>query len=141
MKEIKDKKAKKKPQKKPQVHPEFVEISQKLRKIRESKGLTLVEASDRVGIGFVFLSEIERALKAPSPTAIEGIAKVYDINECDLAIAYQKIPTTVLESLTKRKDILKMIYDIANDESISQDIKDTFYNEIVKSYNNLISSK
>lgn len=141
MKEIKDKKAKKKPQKKPQVHPEFVEISQKLRKIRESKGLTLVEASDRVGIGFVFLSEIERALKAPSPAAIEGIAKVYDINECDLAIAYQKIPTTVLESLTKRKDILKMIYDIANDESISQDIKDTFYNEIVKSYNNLISSK
>ncbi|SCV23857.1 Predicted transcriptional regulator [Bacillus cereus] len=141
MKEIKDKKAKKKPQKKPQVHPEFVEISQKLRKIRESKGLTLVEASDRVGIGFVFLSEIERALKAPSPAAIEGIAKVYDINECDLAIAYQKIPTTVLESLTKRKDILKMIYDIANDESISQDAKDTFYNEIVKSYNNLISSK
>lgn len=141
MEEIKNKPTKKKPQKKPQVHPEFVEISQKLRRLREAKGLTLVEASDRVGIGFVFLSEIERALKAPSPSAIEGIARVYEINECDLAIAYQKIPATVLDSLTKRKDVLKLIYDIANNERLSEYDKETFYNEIVKKYNTLISSK
>ncbi|MGQ7190781.1 hypothetical protein ACUODJ_54545, partial [Escherichia sp. HC-CC] len=73
---------------------------------------TLVEASDKIGIGFVFLSEIERALKAPSTAAISGIARVYEMDECEIAIAYRKIPTSVLETLTKRQDILRMSYDI-----------------------------
>ena len=134
MEELKEIAVKKKPQKKPQVHPEFVEISQKLRKIRESKGLTLVEASNRIGIGFVFLSEIERSLKAPSPAAIEGIARVYEMNECDLAIAYRKIPTSVLDALTKRKDVLRMIYDIENSNVLSKTQQQELFNEIVGLY-------
>ncbi|QWI73248.1 helix-turn-helix transcriptional regulator (plasmid) [Bacillus mycoides] len=134
-------KPKKKPKKKPQTHAEFIEISQKLRRIREAKGLTLVEASEKIGIGFVFLSEIERALKAPSTAAIKGIAKVYEMDECELAIAYRKIPITVLDALTKRKDILKMIYDAANTERLSQQEKEAFYNEIIDMYNRLVASK
>lgn len=134
MKEIAEKSTKKRVQKKPQVHPEFVDISQKLRRIREGKGLTLVEASDKIGIGFVFLSEIERALKAPSTAAINGIARVYEMDECEIAIAYRKIPTSVLETLTKRQDILRMIYDVTNSETLSDQQRDELFNDVVALY-------
>ncbi|MCH5476723.1 helix-turn-helix transcriptional regulator [Bacillus cereus] len=132
---------KKSAKKKPQPHADFIDISQKLRKIRELKRLTLVEASEKIGIGFVFLSEIERALKAPSAEAIKGIASVYEISECDLAISYRKIPVSVLDALTKRKDVLRMVYDVANSDVLSQEEKETFYNDVVSKYVELISSK
>ncbi|BCA37398.1 XRE family transcriptional regulator [Bacillus cereus] len=134
MKENAEKSTKKRVQKKPQIHPEFVDISQKLRRIREGKGLTLVEASDKIGIGFVFLSEIERALKAPSTAAISGIARVYEMDECEIAIAYRKIPTSVLETLTKRQDILRMIYDVTNSEALSDQQQDELFNDFVALY-------
>ncbi|HFR4151365.1 MULTISPECIES: helix-turn-helix domain-containing protein [Bacteria] len=134
MKENAEKSTKKRVQKKPQIHPEFVDISQKLRRIREGKGLTLVEASDKIGIGFVFLSEIERALKAPSTAAISGIARVYEMDECEIAIAYRKIPTSVLETLTKRQDILRMIYDVTNSEALSDQQRDELFNDVVALY-------
>ncbi|MEC3196799.1 MULTISPECIES: helix-turn-helix domain-containing protein [Bacillus cereus group] len=134
MKENAEKSTKKRVQKKPQIHPEFVDISQKLRRIREGKGLTLVEASDKIGIGFVFLSEIERALKAPSTAAISGIARVYEMDECEIAIAYRKIPTSVLETLTKRQDILRMIYDVTNSDALNDQQRDELFNDIVALY-------
>ncbi|MED2788257.1 helix-turn-helix transcriptional regulator [Bacillus thuringiensis] len=134
MRENTEKSTKKRVQKKPQIHPEFVDISQKLRRIREGKGLTLVEASDKIGIGFVFLSEIERALKAPSTAAISGIARVYEMDECEIAIAYRKIPTSVLETLTKRQDILRMIYDVTNSESLNDQQRDELFNDVVALY-------
>ncbi|PET15076.1 helix-turn-helix domain-containing protein [Bacillus thuringiensis] len=134
MKENAEKSTKKRVQKKPQIHPEFVDISQKLRRIREGKGLTLVEASDKIGIGFVFLSEIERALKAPSTAAISGIARVYEMDECEVAIAYRKIPTSVLETLTKRQDILRMIYDVTNSDALNDQQRDELFNDIVALY-------
>lgn len=134
MKENAEKSTKKRVQKKPQIHPEFVDISQKLRRIREGKGLTLVEASDKIGIGFVFLSEIERALKAPSTAAISGIARVYEMDECEIAIAYRKIPTSVLETLTKRQDILRMIYDITNSDALNDQQRDELFNDVVALY-------
>ncbi|MCW1241958.1 helix-turn-helix domain-containing protein [Bacillus pretiosus] len=134
MKENAEKSTKKRVQKKPQIHPEFVDISQKLRRIREGRGLTLVEASDKIGIGFVFLSEIERALKAPSTAAISGIARVYEMDECEIAIAYRKIPTSVLDALTKRQDILRMIYDVTNSETLNDQQRDELFNDVVALY-------
>ncbi|MEK4697796.1 helix-turn-helix transcriptional regulator [Bacillus sp. FSL M8-0063] len=134
MKENAEKPTKKRAQKKPQIHPEFVDISQKLRRQREAKGLTLVEASEKVGIGFVFLSEIERALKAPSTAAISGIARVYEMDECEIAIAYRKIPTSVLDTLTRRQDILRMIYDVTNCEVLNDQQKDELFNDVVALY-------
>lgn len=128
------KKATKKKKPKPQPHPEFIEISQQLRKVRESKGLTLVDASQKIGIGFVFLSEIERALKAPSSDAIEGIARTYEMNECDIAIAYRRVPNVVLSTLTEHKDLLYMIYNVANNENLTLEVRQQFFDEIVDKY-------
>ncbi|ABY46806.1 helix-turn-helix domain-containing protein [Bacillus mycoides] len=137
----KAKTAKKKPQKKPQPHAEFMEISQYLRKVRESKGLTLVDASEKIGIGFVFLSEIERALKAPSTIAIQGIARTYGINECEIALAYRKVPISVLDALTEHKEVLNIIYDVTNNEKITQGIREKFYGDVFEIYSNIVISK
>lgn len=128
---------KKKPKPKPQPHPEFMEISQRLRKVRESKGLTLVDASQKIGIGFVFLSEIERALKAPSSDAIEGIARTYEMNECDIAIAYRRVPNIVLSTLTEHKDLLYMIYNVASNESLTPELRKQFFDGLVDKYTEL----
>lgn len=135
------KKVKKKPKKKPQTHAEFVEIAQYLRKVREAKGLTLVDASEKIGIGFVFLSEIERALKAPSASAIRGIARTYEINECEIALAYRKVPTSVLDALTEHSEMLNIIYDITNSEKLSQEAREQFYRDVFAIYSNIVIPK
>ncbi|MED3275419.1 transcriptional regulator [Bacillus thuringiensis serovar silo] len=128
---------KKKSKPKPQPHPEFIEISQQLRKVRESKGLTLVDASQKIGIGFVFLSEIERALKAPSSDAIEGIARTYEMNECDIATAYRRVPNVVLNALTEHKKLLYMIYDISSDETLSPELRKELFDGIIRKSNQI----
>ncbi|MDA2128725.1 helix-turn-helix transcriptional regulator [Bacillus cereus] len=128
---------KKKSKPKPQPHPEFIKISQQLRKVRESKGLTLVDASQKIGIGFVFLSEIERALKAPSSDAIEGIARTYEMNECDIATAYRRVPNVVWNALTEHKELLYMIYDISSDESLSPELRKELFDGIIRKSNQI----
>ncbi|PFQ72415.1 transcriptional regulator [Bacillus cereus] len=128
---------KKKSKPKPQPHPEFIKISQQLRKVRESKGLTLVDASQKIGIGFVFLSEIERALKAPSSDAIEGIARTYEMNECDIATAYRRVPNVVLNALTEHKELLYMIYDISSDETLSPELRKELFDGIIRKSNQI----
>lgn len=120
---------------------EFLEVAQFLRSHREAKGWTLSDASKKIGIGFVFLSEVERALKAPSALVIHDIATAYGISESNLAAAYKKTPISVVEDLSERTDVLRMIYDIKNTDRLTEDEKDDFYKRVLELYHESVNSK
>lgn len=119
------------------VHKEFKNIAQQLRNIRESRNWTLVEASQKMGIGFVFLSEIERALKAPSAEAIAAICRVYDLDECEIAVEYKRIPLSVSNELSENSEILHMMYDVINNDRITDDAKSDFYSKVMTLYSQI----
>ncbi|MED3182084.1 helix-turn-helix transcriptional regulator [Bacillus thuringiensis] len=119
------------------VHKEFKHIAQQLRNIRESRNWTLVEASQKIGIGFVFLSEIERALKAPSAEAIAAISRVYDLDECEIAVQYKRIPLSVSNELSENREILRMMYDVINNKHITDEARAEFYSNVMSLYSKI----
>ncbi|QCY65036.1 helix-turn-helix domain-containing protein [Bacillus thuringiensis] len=120
---------------------EFLPIARKLRGEREARDWTLTEASKRTGISVTFLSEVERALKAPSALAIRDLARAYDIDESELAAAYGKTPLLVQKDLSERTDVLRMIYDIKNTNKLTEDEKDDFYKRVLELYHESVEGK
>jgi transcriptional regulator with XRE-family HTH domain len=51
-----------------------VELGGRLRRLREAKGLRLVEAASRAGISVSYLSDVERGRRLPSLEVLESIA-------------------------------------------------------------------
>lgn len=120
---------------------EYLDIADTLRSERARRGWTLKESSKKIGIGIVFLSEIERALKVPSALVIHDIAKAYDIEETAIALAYGKTPISVVETLQERKDFLDVIYEIKNTSKLSEDEKDEFFNHVVDMFKETLEKK
>lgn len=120
---------------------EYLEIADKLRNERTKRKWTLKEASKRIGIGMVFLSEIERAIKVPSAVVIHDIARAYGLDEPELALAYNRTPVSVTAQLYERKDFLDLIYELKNTKKLSEDEKDEFITNIVDMFNDALEKK
>lgn len=55
-------------------------LGKKLRQIRQSKGYTQQSLAEKVGIGNVYLGEIERGLKMPSLNSFIRIIEALDVS-------------------------------------------------------------
>lgn len=102
------------------VNEDFIEVGKELREIRAANNYTLEEASNKMNISIIHLSEIERAIKIPSITVISAIATAYSINEVELAAKYKKLPKSLEEFLFSHIEITKIIYEIANGRGLSE---------------------
>jgi transcriptional regulator with XRE-family HTH domain len=68
-------------------------LGQYLRRLRKRKGLTLKEVENAGVASNAYLSLLERGLrKAPHPSILNGLAKVYDAPVKDLLIAAGYLP-------------------------------------------------
>lgn len=112
--------ARKKSKNNSKINEDFIEVGGMLRAFRLENDLTLEEASKRMGISIIHLSEIERAIKIPSITVISAIARAYNINEVELAAQYKKLPKSLEDFLFNHIEITKIIYDIANNKELSK---------------------
>ncbi|GAV24440.1 transcriptional regulator [Carboxydothermus islandicus] len=56
----------------------------KIRELREERGLTLNELSKKAGLSISYLSEIERGSKKPSLKTIDKIAKALNVNKAQI---------------------------------------------------------
>ena len=63
---------------------------EKLKDIRQKRGLTLAQASQATGYTASFLSQLERGLKEPSLTALRKLSDVYSIPLISLVIEDKK---------------------------------------------------
>lgn len=138
-----EKKAKKKRKSSADLLPkeEFLAPAQMLRNARDMKGWTLQDAAAQIGMSFTFLSEVERALKSPSSLIMHDMAKAYGIDESELAAAYKKAPISVVEDLSERADVLRMIYEIKNTNRLTEDEKDDFYERVLELYRESVDGK
>jgi transcriptional regulator with XRE-family HTH domain len=120
---------------------EYLGIAERLREERIKRDWTLKDASKRIGIGVVFLSEIERALKVPSAIVIHDIAKVYGLDEPELALAFNRTPISVEETLSERVDFLDMIYELKNTKKLNEEEKDELVKNIIDMFKDAIEKK
>jgi transcriptional regulator with XRE-family HTH domain len=123
------------------MEKEMMDIAEEIRNERTRRKWTLKDASRRIGIGIVFLSEIERGVKVPSAVVIHDLCKVYGLDEVKVALAYNRTPLSVEEALSERKDFLDMLYDLKNTKKLTEDEKDEFLRGIIGMFKETIEKK
>jgi transcriptional regulator with XRE-family HTH domain len=83
------------------------ELNSLLRDLRDSRGESLRSAARALGVDPSHLSRIERGEKYPSRDLQERVARHYDVNPDDLAIAHGRVPADILAILQKHPDIMR----------------------------------
>ncbi|MGN1401011.1 MAG: helix-turn-helix domain-containing protein [Bacillus sp. (in: firmicutes)] len=105
-------------------------IGTELRGIRTSKNLQLKEVAEVIGVSSTYISEIERNHKVPSNELIEKIAAIYGINEQHLLKGFKVIPDSMIYELTSESGLYDILYELSENEKITREEKDSFYNKI-----------
>ena len=93
-------------------------MGKRIREQRKKQNLTLDKFSESIGIGLVYLGEIERGVKMPSVNTLIKIINALDIS-ADVLLRYEMVAAKpyVLDEITERmKDLtppqLKMVSDV-----------------------------
>lgn len=79
-----------------------------MKSLRTARQLTVAKAANGSGMSTMYMSEMERGLKTPSPLYLESICKFYEVS------------VTAMESLILQQKMLKMIDDSKNTDVILQ---------------------
>ncbi|KUO50008.1 MAG: hypothetical protein APF76_05960 [Desulfitibacter sp. BRH_c19] len=77
-------------------------IGDKIRALRESKGLSLAQLGTLTGLSITYLSELERGETTPSLTALRQIATVFNV-PISLFIGNKRKNTLVIEKLKRAR--------------------------------------
>ena len=93
----------------------------KIRELREERGLTLNELSKKAGLSISYLSEIERGSKKPSLKTIDKIAKALNVNKAQILETEQlEISLTLGEKIRLIREERRLtISELANRSGIS----------------------
>lgn len=76
------------------------EFGRFLNKLRLRKGLTLVQASEKIGISYNYLSELENGKKSPKDDqVVRKIANLYGVNEDILFRKLGRLPLGTMEHI------------------------------------------
>ena len=76
-------------------------IGKVIRRERQDRQLTIKELGDKAGLSEIYVGEIERGQKYPSPKVLESLAKALDLDLADLLelmaeeIRFERQPETV----------------------------------------------
>lgn len=102
-------------------------IGMELRLHRTAKGVSLREASDKIGIGESYLSEIERMKRNPSDEIIKRIGDYYNIDKKYLYDRFDRIPLSVQKELKENETLSRTLYEISINDTLSETDKDNLY--------------
>jgi len=98
-------------------------FGQRVRELRQQKGLTLRELAPQVGVGYSYLSKIERGRldfgDSPSEALIHRLADVLEGDEDELLLLAHRIPATIAERIFDYPEIFR---DLArcNEDQLQQ---------------------
>ncbi|MTV49824.1 helix-turn-helix domain-containing protein [Heliobacillus mobilis] len=105
-----------------------------LRDIREKKGITLTQLSEKIGVSAAYLSGLERGFKMPSDKLIMELADFYKLDTEDLFNRFGKVSATATTVLEKNPGIQKTLATISRDPRIPEDKKQAMYDEFFNVY-------
>lgn len=113
-------------------------IGHELRGLRKEQNLQVKEVAEDVGVSSTYISEIERNNKVPSNELIQKIAQVYNIDEQHLFKGFKVIPDSMLYELTTENGLYDILYELSENESITREEKDIFYQNVKALYHETI---
>lgn len=80
------------------AHPDAAAaIGTRIRRVRHTRGLTLVQLADRAGLSHPFLSQLERGLARPSFTSLERIARALGTSQLELLAGAEEEAAAALD--------------------------------------------
>jgi len=72
------------------AQPEAAIFGERLRELRERRGLSLRALADVAGMSYAYISDMERALRVPSLTSIIRLAVALDCKVTDLVRGFDR---------------------------------------------------
>ena len=116
-------------------------IGNELRSLRKAKNLHVKDIAEDVGVSSTYISEIERNNKVPSNELIEKMAQTYKIDEKDLFKGFNIIPESVIYELTSKYGLYDLFYELSENENITREEKDEFYQKVKELYKDTIKKR
>lgn len=106
-----------------------------LRLKRIEAGKTQPEIAKLVGVSTNYISEIEKGNRTkPRDEIIVRLAEIFDLDEDDLFISFEKLPLPTRKEIEEHPSLVKALSQLNNDESLSPEKKDEFYKKLVYWY-------
>lgn len=116
-------------------------IGNELRSLRKSNNLQVKDIAENVGVSSTYISEIERNNKVPSNELIEKMAETYNVDEQRLFKGFNIIPESVVYELTSEHGLYDLFYELSEDETLTREEKDKFYQGVKALYKETIKKR
>ncbi|PHA02996.1 hypothetical protein COE51_01245 [Bacillus pseudomycoides] len=121
----------------------FKEIGKILRDKRKEKNLTLEYIADELDISINYMSQLERGdkNKNPSDPIIIQLSEILGIDEKVLFEGFGRLPASLVEEIKSNSVLLDTLYKISNDNNLTNDDRNSLYNQMHDLYLNYINKK
>jgi transcriptional regulator with XRE-family HTH domain len=91
-------------------------FGQRIRQLRQEKGLSLRDLAPKVGVGFTYLSKVENGRldfgDYPSEALIHRLAEALDGDEDELLLLAEKIPPKIKTMVLQRPEAFSKLADL-----------------------------
>ncbi len=95
-------------------------FGQRVRELRQQKGLTLRELAPQVGVGYSYLSKVERSRldfgDSPSESLIHRLAEAHEGDEEELLLLAHRIPNKIAEQIFEHLEIFRDLARCSEDQ-------------------------
>ncbi len=89
------------------------DFGEKIRELRTSKGYSLRTLAPMVGVGFTYLSKVERGKldfgESPSASLIQRLSEVLGANEDELMLMAHRIPQSISSRIFQQPDVFRKL--------------------------------
>lgn len=95
-------------------------FGERVRQLRQAKGLTLRQLAPKVGVGFTYLSRVETGKMTygeyPSDALIHRLAEELDGDEDELLLLAERIPERIRKRVLERPKEFRVLADLPDAE-------------------------
>jgi HTH-type transcriptional regulator, competence development regulator len=95
-------------------------FGQRVRELRQTKGLTLRDLAPKVGVGFTYISKIENGKldfgEYPSEALIRKLAKVLGADLDEMLLLAQIVPDRIKRRVLERPDAFRRLAELKDRE-------------------------
>jgi transcriptional regulator with XRE-family HTH domain len=104
-------------------------FGERVRQLRQAKGMTLRGLAPRVGVGFTYISKIENGKldfgDYPSEALIRKLAKVLGADLDELLLLAQIVPDQIRKRVLERPDVFRHLAELKDREldAVVQSVK------------------
>ena len=95
-------------------------FGQRVRELRQAKGMTLRDLAPKVGVGFTYISKIENGKldfgDYPSEALIRKLAKALDADLDELLLLARIVPDRIKRRVLERPDVFRRLAELKDRE-------------------------